>query len=182
MAIGEFSNPTFHAHGAAAGKHLSTRAMREAAFSQYCPFLPVNTAALLTGIPERISKSGTSGCRGRDTDHSVPPAQNRTSASTHTASALDVWRQSVPWDKDARHEESESIGRGAAWAAPNSHSRADCDGSTPSATIGEADAGRSLTEVCYPERRGSGNNRKRPSVAIHQRRPSARADDGSALT
>ena len=34
--------------------------MREAAFSQYCPFLPVNTAALLTGIPERISKSGTS--------------------------------------------------------------------------------------------------------------------------
>jgi hypothetical protein len=36
------------------------------------------------------------GCCGRDTNRSVPPAQNRTSASTHTASALDVWRQSVP--------------------------------------------------------------------------------------
>ncbi len=29
------------------------------------------------------------GCRGRDTDHSAPPAQNRTCASTHTASTSD---------------------------------------------------------------------------------------------
>src|ERR1035441_6399587 len=136
----------------------------------------------------RVEMPISGGCRGRDTDHSVPPAQNRTSASTHTASALDVWRQSVPWDKDARHEESESIGRGAASAPPNSHSRADCDGSTPSATIGEADAGRSLTEVCYPERRGSGNNRKPARVATAIRRgiprstrPAGRADTGGGL-
>ncbi len=62
---------------------------------------------------QRISKSELSGCRGRDTDHSVPPAQNRTSASTHTASALDIWRQSVPLGKDARPEGAESIGRRA---------------------------------------------------------------------
>src|SRR3954462_12969186 len=35
------------------------------------------------------------GCRGRDTNRSAPPAQNRTCAFTHTASTLDKWRQSV---------------------------------------------------------------------------------------
>src|SRR3954451_8468707 len=50
------------------------------------------------------------GCRGRDTNRSAPPAQNRTCAFTHTASALDKWRQSVPWDKDVGREGAESIG------------------------------------------------------------------------
>jgi hypothetical protein len=39
---------------------------------------------------ERIPKWEISACRGRDTDRSIPPAQSRTGASTHTASALDV--------------------------------------------------------------------------------------------
>src|SRR5947208_13951996 len=52
------------------------------------------------------------GCRGRDTNRSAPPAQNRTCAFTHTASTLDKWRQSVPWDKDVRREGAESIDAG----------------------------------------------------------------------
>lgn len=36
MAIGEFSNPTFRAHGAAAGKHLSTQA-KCPSIEEVCP-------------------------------------------------------------------------------------------------------------------------------------------------
>ena len=41
--------------------------------------------------------------RGRDADYSTPPAQIRTSASTHTALTLDAWRQSAHRGKGAEH-------------------------------------------------------------------------------
>ena len=57
-------------------------------------------------------------------------------------------------DKDVRHEGAESIGPGADCAAPKTHGHAGCDVSTPSATGGKADAGRSRAEASYPGQHG----------------------------
>ena len=55
---------------------------------------PSDNPEILDAVHQRLDKDlivyiRISGCRGRDTDRSAPPAQNRTSASTHTASTSD---------------------------------------------------------------------------------------------
>ena len=54
----------------------------------------------------------TTACRRRDAGRPTPPAQNRTCASTHTASTSDEWRRSAAWDKDVEH------GVGESWKVP----------------------------------------------------------------
>src|ERR1019366_1073524 len=49
-------------------------------------------------------------CRGRDDHHGSPPAQIRTSASTHTALTKDEWRRSVHRDRGAERGVEESTG------------------------------------------------------------------------
>ncbi len=49
-------------------------------------------------------------CRGRDDHRGSPPAQIRTSASTHTALIVDEWRKSGRQDKDAECGVAESSG------------------------------------------------------------------------
>ena len=49
-------------------------------------------------------------CRGRDDHHGSPPAQIRTSASTHTALTKDEWRRSGHRDRGTERGVAESTG------------------------------------------------------------------------
>ena len=77
---------------------------------------------------------------------------NRTSTSTHTAFALNVWRQNMRWDcdrirmQDARRRNPQD--EKEVEPLPT-HMTAMV--SIPSATVDEADARRSPTEASYPE-------------------------------
>ena len=61
---------------------------------------------------QAIQPSGATrpNCRGRDDHCGSPPAQIRTSASTHTALTKDGRRKSVHRDRGAEHAVEESTG------------------------------------------------------------------------
>src|SRR5215470_470007 len=72
-------------------------------------------------------------CRGRDDPRGSPPAQIRTSASTHTALTKDGWRRSVHRDKGAERGVEESTGSRLGSNVPNTSLSADCGGPEHSA-------------------------------------------------
>lgn len=51
--------------------------------------------------------------RGRDADHSAPPAQIRTGAASAYGSCLGLWSQTAPWDRDEVRVAGESSGPAA---------------------------------------------------------------------
>src|SRR6266851_8437746 len=75
-------------------------------------------------------------CRGRDDNRWSPPAQIRTSASTHTALTKNERRKSVHRDRGAERGVEESTGSRLGSNVPNTSLRADCGGPEHSAIAG----------------------------------------------
>ncbi len=126
-----------------------------------------------TGVPEN-------NCRGRDGHCWPPPAQIRTSASTHTALTLDDWRRSVLQDKGAAHEAGESSGSEVALAGPRTCAHVGSDELRWSARSVATDAQRCTAARDFPESRGIGSNQGRPYAAMHRLAPAVDASETSS--
>jgi len=121
-------------------KGADTRIGRQKSPSVYqSPGSPFRSLGRKTAYPEKWTSVPKSLCRGRDADHSTPPAQIRTSAFTHTALTVDAWRQSAHRDKGAERGVWESSGLREDGDEPIALPRVDSDGPRHSATTNERD-------------------------------------------
>src|SRR5450432_1419977 len=97
-----------------------------------------------------------------------PPHRSVRALLTHTAPIFDEWHQSAHSDKDAGHADGAAIFRTNGSGFPTSAGAFDCDGVRRAATSGTDGTGKCPDWRDCPERRNTGNIRRRLASATRQ--------------